>query len=110
MNKMIIGFLTIIILATGIIYISLNQDARIRIDEDKSTFYVFENGKCINTQEGNKLCSSGWEKVEITEDTPEINQSISQNIPVYQKSYCDAKCCYEDEAKTKIIKGTCKEI
>ena len=35
-------------------------------------YYGLENGKCINTDTGNKLCRTGWEKVvNETKITPE---------------------------------------
>ena len=33
--------------------------------ESFSTYYGLENGKCINSISGNKLCSSGWKKESI---------------------------------------------
>ena len=37
-----VGILLIVLLASGVIYISLDDKVRIRIDDDKSVFYVKE--------------------------------------------------------------------
>ena len=33
-----------------------------------SQYYSLSNGKCLNSQAGNKLCRSGWDKVDIVAD------------------------------------------
>lgn len=39
-TKIIIGILTLIILTSGVIYIDFSNEARLRVDEDKITFYI----------------------------------------------------------------------
>jgi hypothetical protein len=39
-KKIILGILTLLILSSGVVYITFSDKARIRVDEDKSTFYV----------------------------------------------------------------------
>lgn len=46
-----------------------------------TTYYGLDNGKCVNSKEGNKLCTSGWLK--IINDTQIINEeerNLSCNI------------------------------
>lgn len=52
-----IGFLLLTLLSTGVIYISLQgSDVKIRVDNDKSTFYVFEESRWrVSGREYNKL-------------------------------------------------------
>ncbi len=35
-----------------------------------SKYYGLENGKCLNSEYGNKLCRSGWEKLAVAEASP----------------------------------------
>ena len=39
-KKYIVGFLTVLILLSGVAYITLSDEVRIRVDDDKATFYV----------------------------------------------------------------------
>lgn len=59
MNKKVIsvGVLIITLLLSGIVYVSLPQQVRMRVDADKSTFYVFnENSRWeVSGREYNKL-------------------------------------------------------
>lgn len=53
--KKIIGLLVILIAATSI-YVTFNNNLRIRVDNDKSTFYVLENNRwLVSGREYNKL-------------------------------------------------------
>jgi len=39
-NKIIIGILTLLVLSSGVVYVTYMDSGRIRVDEDKATFYV----------------------------------------------------------------------
>src|SRR3990167_2908730 len=55
-TKYIIGFLIVLLFATGVVYITLIDKVKLRVDEDKSTFYVLEGSYWKNSgTEYNKL-------------------------------------------------------
>jgi len=66
-NKIIVGVLVLLIASVSIVYISMN-DVKIRVDTDKSTFYVIEN---------NRWVVSGREYLNIFEGTTKLNRNIS---------------------------------
>jgi len=51
-TKISIGILLLILLSTGVVYVEWKNDARIRVDEDKSTFYIKENNDGIILSDG----------------------------------------------------------
>jgi len=54
--KKMVGALVVILLVSGIVYITFGQEVKIRVDYDKSTIYVFENSRWIvGGREYNKL-------------------------------------------------------
>jgi len=53
-----------------------------------STYYQLDNGKCWNTEVGNKLCRSGWMK--ITKDTSV--EVVPEEI-IRQKELCSPQGC-----------------
>lgn len=68
-----IGVLLIVLLATGVVYISLGEKARIRVDNDKSTFYV--------KNDNNRWTVSGREYNKLFDGTTQINRDV-QSINV----------------------------
>jgi len=66
--------------------------------ESFTSYYSLENGKCINSETGNKLCRSGW--VEIVDEKIPDETVIEYNIKVNYNGrdwYCEsnepyAKC------------------
>ena len=52
-----------------------------------SKYYGLENGKCLNSETGNKLCRSGWVQVtndfvlEVPEPPPEPEPPVDPGIP-----------------------------
>ncbi len=54
-QKWIIGFLTLVILASGAIYIMLPGQVKLQVDNDKSTFYVYDNSWVKSGVEYSKL-------------------------------------------------------
>ena len=87
-NKITIGALTAIITSLvilgGVTLTDENvyycSDRNIVMQCDKlSQYYSLDNGKCWNSEVGNKLCQSGWEKVEKDfEIVPEPRSSSKQ--------------------------------
>lgn len=72
-KNIIIGFLILSLVATGIVYISLKNDLRVRVDEDKSTFYV--------KNENNAWIVSGREYNSLFEGTSKKQRDVG-NIKV----------------------------
>ena len=75
MNKTtkIIGSLLLILLATGVVYVALiGENVKLRVDNDKSTFYVLENSRWL---------VSGREYNSIFDGTSKMNRVVS-NIRV----------------------------
>src|SRR3990167_9555315 len=72
-KNIIIGFLILSLVATGIVYISLKNDLRVRVDEDKSTFYV--------KNESNAWIVSGREYNSLFEGTSKKQRDVG-NIKV----------------------------
>lgn len=58
-TEITIGFLLLTLLSTGVVYVALqDSDVKIRIDDDKSTFYVLEESRWrVSGREYNKLYS-----------------------------------------------------
>src|SRR3990167_8679921 len=55
-TEWVLGIIAVSLLATGIIYVTFSNDAKIRVDSDKSTFYVNLDGRWIvSGREYNKL-------------------------------------------------------
>lgn len=68
-NKTIIGFLLLTIVSASIIYIAMQeQGVKMRVDNDKTTFYVIEN---------NRWVISGEEYLSIYSGTSKLNRNIS---------------------------------
>ncbi|MFH2027885.1 MAG: hypothetical protein ABIJ08_01990, partial [Nanoarchaeota archaeon] len=53
-KKYLIGILTVLV-SLSIIYVTFNDDLRIRIDNDKSTFYVYDSGWKVAGREYNRI-------------------------------------------------------
>lgn len=66
-KNIIVGFLTLLI-ATSVVYITLNNNLRIRVDGDKSTFYV---------KDGNRWIVSGREYNYLYDGTTKLNRQLS---------------------------------
>lgn len=66
-TKILVGFLVLLIASATIVYISMN-DVKIRVDNDKSTFYVIENGRWV---------ISGAEYISIFEGSSKMNRNLS---------------------------------
>ena len=69
-----IGFLTIVLLLSGVVYISLNNQVRIRIDNDKAVFYnknLDENGNPVG-----RWLISGLQEDRLFKGTDELTISI----------------------------------
>ena len=78
----VIGTLLLVILISGIVYISLNDKVRLRVDEDKSTFYVKEEGSwVVSGREYNALFQGTTKKYRDVE-----NIVIEKNIDEDKKS------------------------
>src|SRR3990167_4578057 len=81
----IIGSLILLIL-TSIVYITLSgQDVKIRVDEDKSTFYILERGSWV---------VSGREFNLLFDGSSRMNRDVSNII---------IETFYDEEIKTSII-------
>ena len=89
-TKYVIGFLTLILLASGVVYISL-ENVRLRVDNDKSTFYV--------KNDNNRWVVSGREYNSLFDGTKKMNRdkkSIKINTDInYEISY-DASAFYPE--------------
>jgi len=106
-GKYIIGTLLLVILATGIIYISMGEKARIRVDADKTTFYVKNeaNQWVVSGREYNRLFAGtkiqGRDTPTITITTETHNTTITE--PTYEhNNWTDANGTLHTES---IIKG-----
>jgi len=72
-KKIILGILTILILTSGAIYLTFGNDVKMRIDNDKSTFYVFNDNSRWEV--------SGREYNNIFDGTSKMNRDVS-NIKI----------------------------
>ena len=74
-NKILIGILTLLVLSTGVVYVTFGDDARLRVDNDKTTFYVpHADYSWIWSVSGRELNS-------IFDGTSKMNRDVS-NIKV----------------------------
>jgi hypothetical protein len=89
----IIGMLTLVIMLTGAIYISFNQEVKIRVDNDQTTFYVYSEVMhrwLISAVEGDSLLNGtrtvlrDAQNVKTTVTVNEPNVSLVRETP-YQK-------------------------
>jgi len=76
MNKATIGISSLVLLAVSIFGGIALTDDNVYYCEDRaivmqcdklSTYYELDNGKCWNSEIGNKLCKTGW--LEVVDDT-----------------------------------------
>lgn len=67
-KKLIVGFLALAISAS-VVYVTLSDNVRIRVDEDKSTFYV--------RNENNRWVVSGREYLSLFDGASKMNRNLS---------------------------------
>lgn len=80
-NKLIIGFLIVVILSTSIYVTMNNKGVRLRVDKDKSTFYVLnENNRWIVSGREYNSLYDGTTKLNRDLKSIEINQIIEDDI------------------------------
>lgn len=72
-TKIIMGFLTILLM-TSIIYVTFSNQAKVRLDEDKFTFYIKEN---------NRFVVSGREYIKMFAGSTKLYRDAS-NIQVWE--------------------------
>ena len=72
------GFLTILILLSGVIYITLNETVRLRVDEDKSTFYV--------KNDNNRWIVSGREYNSLFDGNSKMKRDLSNTEVTHKLS------------------------
>ena len=79
-ERYIIGFITIFLVTSSIIYLSM-EDVKIRIDDDKTTFYVFNDNSRWETagREYNSIMD-GTSKLNRKLSGIKINQTIDNNL------------------------------
>lgn len=65
----ILGVLTILILLSGITYVTFKNDLRIRVDEDKSTFYT--------KNDNNRWVTAGREYGKLRQGTSNLNRRVA---------------------------------
>jgi len=87
------GIITALLVLGGValtdkdVYYCENSNTVMRCDS-LAKYYSLPNGKCNNAEVGNKLCRTGWIKVE--------NDMLISNIQTKQKQYlCSTKECIE---------------
>lgn len=82
-QKTSIGLLMITLLLSGAVYVTFDdEDVRVRVDEDKSTFYIKEGGRwVISGVEYNSLWD-GTSKMNRVSDSLQVNVSINETTNV----------------------------
>ena len=110
-KRLFIGALLVVLLVSGIVYVSFGQEVKLRIDPDKSTFYVFNNntsrwivsGREYNrlfdgTSRMNRRASSitvetviGNNNVTITRTTPYIRGPVIIDTYYFEGNMTDKK-------------------
>lgn len=82
-NKITVGFLVLLLFSTGL-YITLNDDVRLRVDHDKSTFYVKNDnnrwvvsGREYNRLfDGNSIMYRSASDITVNTDIDEENEQV----------------------------------
>jgi len=87
-KKYVIGFLLLVILSSGVIYISLGTEGKIRVDKDKTTFYAFQNSRWVvggreyvKLFSGTKLQYRDKKNIEIKYDINDTRVTITKKTP-----------------------------
>jgi hypothetical protein len=86
-NKITVGFLVLLLFSTGL-YITFNDQLRLRVDEDKSTFYVQENSRWV---------VSGREYNRMFDGSTQMNRRASQ---------IKVETFYDNDEIVKIVRTT----
>lgn len=74
--------------------------------ESLSKYYGLPNGKCYNSELGNKLCRSGWDKDFIVEDETKEEVTPSQEFTIAYVNNCNTG--NTDKYICRVATGECQ--